>query len=359
MILSKELSTLFLVSTSLTSALFLPFKALSNGSRFIPLSDVPGGARQEHSTVYLEPDTIALIGGIVPDASAAVAPFSSTDRIEFYSITNGTWRTAAPLPKRVNHPNSAAVDGKIYVLGAMDDGDKARDYFRVMDDSWVYDPTTDAWASVAPFPSPRGASAVAVHKDKIYVIAGYTELFLAAQVPLLDAISDLVSVYDTTTRKWVTDALPDSAKHIPGPRDHARAEVVDDKLYVIGGFSYGGYNQSDTVFILDLQNLDAGWVTSPAKMPTPRASFGIGVQGRQIYTIGGEGNATADAIIPLKVFDQVEVYDTVADVWTQREPITYERQGMGVGVNGKLYLPGGADRQPVGPVARFDAYIMQ
>ncbi|KAH7398280.1 kelch repeat-containing protein [Pyrenochaeta sp. MPI-SDFR-AT-0127] len=347
------LSTVLPLSNALPSSYSSPFK-----SGLIPLAGLPKGARQEHATVYMAPDTIAVVGGIAPNASAPVAPFSSTDHVELYSITKNTWRSAAPLPRPLNHPNTASVNGQIYVFGGMDDGGEARERFRTVPESWVYNPRKNAWSPISPFPNPRGAAALAVHKGKVYIVGGYTELILASQIPLPEAISDLVSVYDTQTSTWVTDSLPAAAKHIPGTRDHARAEVVNGKLFVIGGFAYGGYNQSDTVFILDLQNLEAGWETSSARMPTPRASFASGVFGKKIYTIGGEGNATADAWIPLRVFNDVEVYDVEDNSWSKRGPISYSRQGQGVGVGRKLYIPAGADRQPVGPVGRFDAYVV-
>ncbi|EKG12635.1 Kelch-type beta propeller [Macrophomina phaseolina MS6] len=58
-----------------------------------------------------------MVGGIAPDASAKVAPFSSTDMVQLYSITNDSWRSVAPLTKPLNHPNVAAANGKISVFG--------------------------------------------------------------------------------------------------------------------------------------------------------------------------------------------------------------------------------------------------
>ncbi|KAG4430440.1 hypothetical protein IFR05_014083 [Cadophora sp. M221] len=347
--------TFLALCTTLPCALsFLP---ASSEIRLTPLADIAGGPRQEHTVVYVEPDTIALIGGVVPDANAILAPFSSTDRVELYSIASNTWRTVAPMPKPLNHPNAAAVEGKIYVLGGFDDGGTDREYLRATNESWVYDPAIDIWSPIEPFPNAQGMATVEVWGSKIYVVGGFKELYLPKQMPL-PRTSDAVSIYDTMTRKWTTDSLPEKAKHIPGGRDHVRSAIVESKMYIIGGFHYGGYSQTDTIFILDLKQPEAGWVTSPAKMPTPRASAAVAAQGKLIYVIGGEGNATSDAMFPTRVFDDVEVYDTVTDSWTRLEPISYARHGGGVGAGGKLYIPGGADRQPVGPIARFDAYIM-
>ncbi|GME48128.1 kelch repeat-containing protein [Neofusicoccum parvum] len=228
---------------------------------------MPEGGRQEHAAVYLPPDTVAIVGGITPNASAKVAPFSSTDLVQLYSITDDTWRTVAPLPKRLNHPNVAAANGKIYVFGGFDDGGEERERMLAVPDSWVYDPATDAWSSIPPLQVARAQAALAEFDGKIFVAGGFTELILNDQVPL-PATLDHVSVFDTDTLTWVTDYIPEKAKNLPEPRDHARAAVVDEKMYVIGGFNFGGFNQTDSVFVLDFQDLEAGWETRHATSGT-------------------------------------------------------------------------------------------
>ncbi|KAF2415486.1 galactose oxidase [Tothia fuscella] len=331
--------------------------SLSTHGQLLPLPQIPNGPRQEHAVVYMAPDTIAVLGGVIPNASAPVVPFSTTTEVLFYSIRKATWRSVAPLPVPLHHPNVAVVGENIYVFGGLDDGGKARDVFRATGESWVYETSTNSWSSIPSLPHARAYSAIGVDQKVIYLAGGFTELIAASQQPL-PATLDLVSVFDTKTLKWVTNSVPVKARTLPEGRDHARAEIIDGKMYVIGGFNFGGFNQTDTVFILDLNNLDAGWKTSPAKMPTPRASFAIGVLGKEIFTVGGEGNETAAAVFPIRVFDSVEVYNVEADAWKQLSPISYPRQGPGVAVNGKLYMPGGADREPVGPISRFDAYVL-
>ncbi|KAH7044660.1 kelch repeat-containing protein [Macrophomina phaseolina] len=296
--------------------------------RLSPLADIPEGGRQEHAAIFLPPDTIAMVGGIAPDASAKVAPFSSTDMVQLYSITNDSWRTVAPLTKPLNHPNVAAANGKIY-----------RAVTRAVPDSWAYDPATDAWSSIPP-PEPARAQAAVADKNR-------------CRRPFAH-----VSAFDTDTSAWVTDSLlPAEARHLPEPRDHARAAVVEGKIYAIGGFNFGGFNQTDSVFILDLDSLEAGWETGAAGMPTPRATYASGAVGKKIFTIGGEGNSTAQNVVLIKVFDEVEVYDVDSATWTQLSPPSSPRQGPGVGVGGKIFIPGGMETAPVGPLSRFDVFV--
>ncbi|PPJ51451.1 hypothetical protein CBER1_09150 [Cercospora berteroae] len=312
-------------------------------AQWLPLANIPGGGRQEHAAVVLNSNTIGIVGGVTLDASAVTAPFASTDLVQLYSISENTWRTATRLPRPLNHPNAIGLDNKIYVFGGFDDGGDTRKILHSVNASWVYDSTSDTWNSLPP-PSPsRAQAALAVHGDKIYVIGGFTDLVISEQLPLPATLTH-VSVFDTTTSSWITeDFLPELARHIPSGVDHARAEVVNDTL----------------LFILDLLDLAAGWKEG-ASMPTPRATFGAGVIGNKIVTIGGEGNATSAAEIPLRLFNEVEVYDTVTDSWVSWGTLPVKekgRQGPGVSVGGKIYIAGGNDTAPVGPLDRLDVYV--
>ncbi|KAF3034432.1 hypothetical protein E8E11_001997 [Didymella keratinophila] len=85
-----------------------------------PLAPLPL-PRQEHTTVFLPPSTIAVLGGIIPTNDTSALPIATTSLMQFYSIPNNTWSIAAPLPLAMNHINAAVVDGRIYVLDGLAD----------------------------------------------------------------------------------------------------------------------------------------------------------------------------------------------------------------------------------------------
>ncbi|KAI5366494.1 putative galactose oxidase/kelch, beta-propeller, kelch-type beta propeller [Septoria linicola] len=321
-----------------------------------PLASLPSGGRQEHAAIILCPDTIGVVGGITPNASEKI-PFSSTDLVQLYSIPENTWRNVAPLPQPLNHPNAIGVNGKIYVFGGFDDGDEESNIFHSVADSWVWDSATDHWTALSPLKPKRAQAVLGEYKGRIYMVGGLTDLVVSEAVPLPVTLTH-VSVFDIATSSWVTDALPEVAKHLPEPRDHARAEVIDGKMYVIGGVNAKFFNQN-SAFILDLENLEAGWQRG-APMPTARSTFGVGVvEGHKIVTIGGEGNVTETAALPTKIYDEVEVYDTRLNSWEQLAPLPKPgRQGPGVGVGGKVYVIGGYDTPPVGPLNRTDVFVL-
>jgi N-acetylneuraminic acid mutarotase len=255
----------------------------------------------------------------------------------------------------LNHLNAAVVKDEIYILGGLVEVNDTRGRaWRAVPDCWSYDVSTDIWTSLPsalPAGEARGSAAVGVHGDKIYLAGGMTDLELygaAAQKSVA-----VLSVYDTGTHSWVR--IPEAAKCMPAPRDHAGAAVVGGKMYVLGGRDNGQGNVRDTVFVLDLGDLDKGWEVSEAKMPTPRGGVATGVVGRKIYTFGGEGDKSVES----GVFDEVEAYDAARDRWESVGTMKIPRHGTyAVGVGRKIYIPGGGIMQSGGPVADFDAFVL-
>jgi len=313
------------------------------------LPSIPITPRQEHSTVFLPPDTLAIIGGIYPNGTQFPPP--TTPIMQFYSISRARWTTRAPLPGALNHINAAVVGGKIYVLGGLAVAE-APYAWRATSDSWIYDPEQDAWETI-PGPTAaamRGSAAVGVYRGKIFLAGGMRDLETLPDG--LQSSDSSVLAFDTKTRKWLE--LPAAARNMPAARDHASCAVVGHKMYVVGGRDHGQVNVRGTVFVLDLENLEAGWTTSSASMPTPRGGLAAGLIGTKIYTFGGEGNTAVES----GVFNNTEVYDTATDSWEILPPMKLPRHGtQAFGIRGVVYLPGGALLQGAGPLADFDAFV--
>ncbi|KAI8940592.1 hypothetical protein NX059_001866 [Plenodomus lindquistii] len=317
------------------------------------LASIPIAPRQEHTTVFVPPSTIAILGGIIPsnDSERAV-PVETVPIMQFYSISNNTWTSRTAVPLALNHLNAAVVKGRIYVLGGLvGSGDSATGAWSAVPDSWVYNPVTDTWSSIQGIPAgeARGSAAVGIYDGKVILAGGMTLLELSGN-HTQETVS-VVSIYDTKSNTWLT--VPDAAKYLPEGRDHAGAAVVGSHMYVLGGRNRGQLNVKDTVFILNLCNLEAGWKTSDAPMPTARGGVAAGIIGPKIYTFGGEGNLAVES----GVFSEVEGYDTVADQWESLGTMPIPRHGTyAVGVGRSVYIPGGGVLQGGGPVDDFDAF---
>ncbi|UZP46405.1 hypothetical protein NXS19_014217 [Fusarium pseudograminearum] len=232
------------------------------------LESIPIAPRQEHGVVALSDKTVAIIGGIVPNPDAD--GFQTTALMQFYNTRSNSWRRyVTEAPVKVNHPNVAAVNGKIYLLGGLSDITDGA--WRAFPESWVYNPDLDEWSELAAIPEDqeRGSAAVGVYGNIIYLAGGMRTLEPTGPGGEQDTV-DFVSAFDTKTSKWLD--LPAAARTLPEDRDHAASSIVGNKFYVLGGRLRGQRNVKDTVFILDLDNLEQGWTTSEAKMPTPAAA---------------------------------------------------------------------------------------
>ncbi|KAF5025676.1 hypothetical protein F66182_2282 [Fusarium sp. NRRL 66182] len=313
------------------------------------LESIPIATRQEHQAVAVSDKEIAIVGGIVPTREAD--GFETTSLVQFYNTRSNTWRrfvTDTPVP--VNHPNVAAVDGNIYLLGGLLEADDGA--WRAFPESWMYNPNFDEWTELEPIPEgeERGSAAVGVYDNIVYMAGGMRALNPVPEGEQ-DTV-DFVSAFDIESLEWLE--LPEAAKFLPERRDHAAVSVVGNKFYVVGGRCQGQLNVEDTVFILDLDNLEQGWRTSKGRMPTPRGGVVSGTIGSKIYVFGGEGNT---AVGSGGVFDDIEVFDTETETWDKVGKMVMPRHGgAAVAVDGGIYLPGGGTEQGGSPVDHFDVY---
>jgi len=157
----------------------------------------------------------------------------------------------------------------------------------------------------------RGRSAIG---KKIYVIGGWN-----------GSVLDTVEIYNVTGDLWIVGTS------LPAPLDDGTVQVVNNKLYVLGG-SYPGVAATSTVWEYD-PVLDM-WA-SKGPMPTGRRSLASAVVDGKIYTINGvdTGNMISAA---------VEVYDPATDTWEIKSPHPLPRQYLTAeAVNGKIYTFGG------------------
>ncbi|PYH96443.1 galactose oxidase [Aspergillus ellipticus CBS 707.79] len=325
---------------------------------WVDLASIPQ-PRQEHGTTAIGNTTIAILGGIIPTGNST----STTDLLQLYTIASDTWHTVSPAPYKVNHPNIAAVDNKLYLIGGLIEGPLLPGLtmnWIASGASHVYDIAADSWSELPSVPvgMERGSSVVGVHDEMIYLAGGMTVL----QTGYQDAV-DTVIAFNTTSGAW--SRLVAEAAELPESRQHAAGSVIGDSFYVVGGRRYGQLNTKDTVFQLDLMDQEAGWKTSTGRMPVARGGINGGAVGSKFYVFGGEGNPDTNT----GVFNQSEEFDTVSQGWAELRPMAVPRHGtQAAAVGGRVYVPGKGLQQDgkqvevdgfvtfQNPSAHFDAY---
>ena len=184
--------------------------------------------------------------------------FSATGVNEVYDPAADTWRTLKPMPTARMNLQANVVDGKIYLIGGRvsDQPDHNDTVFSLNE---AYDPSTNTWTTKASMPQAAAVYASAAVNNKIYAITqtlnmiydaqndswsqgtpppgknaaigGATTGILAPQRIYVFSASKAQN-YDPETDNWT-----DSAS-IPKERYYADIAVLDDKFYVIGGWTH-------------------------------------------------------------------------------------------------------------------------
>lgn len=132
-------------------------------------------------------------------------------------------------------------------------------------DHVVYDPTTDAWASVAPLPQAEGSPAAVVLNEQLWAIGGRSGR---------NDFGD-VFIYDAATGAWSNGPAID-------PRGTAGAVVACGTILLVGGESQATDQVLADVFALDGDT----WVPLQPLL-TPRSFARTVVLDDAVYVVGG------------------------------------------------------------------------
>jgi len=225
----------------------------------------------------------AVIGDLIY-AMCGLTATGSTSAVFVYDPRTDAWRDAAPLPAAGDHCNVAAVEGRLYMLGALSAlGDGT---------TYEYDPQLNRWQAVGRMGTPRGASGVAAIGSKIYVAGG-----LAGGRSVAD-----FAAFDPATRTW--ERLP----NMPVELDHLTAQAVDGKFYAIAGRAGGIDAGREPTAEYDPPSRT--WRLR-APIPVPRGGLGSGVIAGRIIVFGGEGQSGR----PERTYAENHEYDPATDSW--------------------------------------------
>ncbi|UCE37533.1 MAG: hypothetical protein JSW00_19105 [Thermoplasmata archaeon] len=168
------------------------------------------------------------------------------------------------------------------------------------------------WTTRAPMSIHRHGIGAAVVNDKIYVLGGYN--------------LDINEEYDPVTDTWTTKSP------MPHPHAYPGVAVVKNKIYVMGGDEGGGSGTAIDVY----DPITDNWTTK-APMPSKRRYFGVGVVADKIYLIGGDASS-------LEENESVMEYDPITELWTKKTSMPIIRGKLGVTVlDNKIYAIGGQD----------------
>jgi hypothetical protein len=261
------------------------------------------------------------------------------------------WTVKASLPYHQGDGTAAIYNNEIYVFGGH--------YMGVSDprnEAYKYNPLTDTWTQLANMPTARWGPVAVECNGLIHVFAGESGGALAKHEvynPALDSWSTWSDVpsglaqqglmgikygskiylfywqytyeYDPVANTYTQKA------NVPTPRTWATCALVNNKIYLIAGYSGGATNVNEVY--------DPVTNTWETKAPMPVSKYGVTrenpvINGKIYVTHGLDGGFHTDNY----------VYDTNSNTWQQKSSGLHPRDGIQSAViNNKLYVIAGRD----------------
>jgi N-acetylneuraminic acid mutarotase len=179
------------------------------------------------------------------------------------------------------------------------------------DEFWCYHPLTDNWKKKTSPSTPRRYATMSVVNDTIYLIGGFSN----------STYFNTVECYDPNTDTWSTKSP------MPTARAYAAAGVVGDQIYVIGGQVAAGVKN-------ECYNTSTDSWSQRTDIAERWQSSTIAVVGNILFMIGGSVSG--------QYSNKTECYDPATDKWSSRADMPTARTYLtSVCVNGKIHVLGG------------------
>lgn len=242
------------------------------------------------------------------------------------------WETKAPMPTNRDQAQSGVVNGKLYVLGGAQIATMPPAGFLNTVES--YDPATDTWETKTPLTVTRAVGCSVTQGNYIYIVGG------GSYAP---PVSSDVIRYDTS------NGVNSIIGHINSSRMRSSCEIINNKIYVVGGSNCGGPPgfscALDTMEVYDLSfNTVTQTVPLPRQMDLPVTAAKDG----KLYMFGGYLDYTHSLYDKAYPVNSSYVYDPAYGTTTSLSPMLIGEGGKFSAVlpNGMIYIPGGMAQSP-------------
>jgi Kelch motif len=126
------------------------------------------------------------------------------------------------------------------------------------------------------------------HGTRVYRLGGFEARNAEGQPDDLHSLADCAWI-DVKVLDGATAAEWQPAPPLPEPRSSFDACIVDDTVFVAGGWTLNGDQPSvwcESACSLNLADPESGWQALP-KPPFQRRALSLGYQGKRLYAIGG------------------------------------------------------------------------
>nr|WP_247687258.1 kelch repeat-containing protein [Pseudoalteromonas luteoviolacea] len=308
--------------------------------------------------------------GVFPEIIISVTDGESSAQLKAFDleVVSNPWQVLPNLPTYRRGPEGVEINGKIYVLGGLDQNNKH------MSDMDVFDTSNKSWELMASMQTARWSHTANTVDNQIYAIGGQSTISIGGNSTI-----NSVEVFNLETQRWTAGASMGT------PRDNHSSCVYDGEIYVFGGrngpttlttvekynpvddsWSYRESNSNlgwgsqcvtfgDEIYVFGGASNEKGfevydpvsdlWVRSGVLNQPMRYGFSVEAIDQNIYIIGG-----------YIARDTVHVFDTVSSTWSENTAMPIGKQSMGsVMLNGAIYLFGGINGS-VDNVPSFEKY---
>ena len=241
-----------------------------------------------------------------------------------YDPTTDQWTQKTDLPMQVQSPILRAVNGKLYLIGGLDETQAARA------DVYEYDPDANTWTKKADMPTAREDMGSAVYDGKIYVFGGLGPPSTPTKV---------LEIYNPATDQWTLGANMPGYKHLGD-----FGCELNGKIYAVGGQNVmTGYPllvPENSVYMYD--PFADTWA-SKADIPLSTCYKEVVAFRAKLFVFSGCITNTTTYT------NAAYSYDPTRNEWgTAGINAPYAARGIGACVyNGEIYICGGFDGAPV------------
>ena len=156
--------------------------------------------------------------------------------MEVYDPPSNSWRFVASMPEGRSGAPGVVVNGQLYVIGGCADKE-----CNPSPKAFRYDPITDIWAEIAPYPLPIAWHACGAIAGQIYCAGGTT----GPKEQGSSATTVHTYVYNPSVNRWTRLA------NMPQNQWGASFTAADGKLYISAGVTNGTRTVTNQSFVYD------------------------------------------------------------------------------------------------------------